>query len=255
MTPRSRTLDAAVFDLDGVITDTAQVHARAWALLFNELHAKRQDGLNFSPEGDYALYLDGKPRYEGVQSYLTGKGVSLPWGDLAEAPGFRSVCALGNRKNAAFLQILEDEGIGLFSEAVECIRRLREEGVRIALATSSRNGRHILAVAGIEDFFDLRIDGLDAAERGLRGKPAPDVFCTCALELGSNPDRAVVFEDAVSGVQAGASGAFELVVGVDRVGDAEALMANGADVVIEGFKGVDREWLETVELGLPAARS
>jgi alpha,alpha-trehalase len=229
--------DAVLFDLDGVITATASVHAAAWKRLFDAFLERRAEaeGETFTPfdaERDYRLYVDGLPRYDGVRTFLRSRGITLPAGDPADAPGDETVCALGNAKNAYFLETMKSEGVTVFDSSVALVRRLMEKGVAVAVVSSSKNTAAILAAAGLEDLFDVRVDGNDAAALGLEGKPAPDTFLEAARRLGVPPARAVVVEDAIAGVKAGRAGRFGLVIGVDREGHAEALGEAGADVVV-----------------------
>jgi len=234
---RVQDFDAAIFDLDGVVTRTARVHAAAWKRLFDEyLHQRAaKTGEPFRPfdiERDYRSYVDGKPRYDGVASFLESRGIALPRGDSSDPPDRETVCGLGNRKDQYFHEILQNDGVEVFDSTVLLIRRLRSRHIRTALASSSRNARAVIKTAGLTDLFDVCIDGHDIARLGLRGKPEPDLFLKAAEDLGVQPDRAIVFEDALSGVQAGRAGAFGLVVGVDRAGQASELKRNGADIVV-----------------------
>lgn len=228
--------DAVLFDLDGVITATARVHAAAWKQLFDEFLAARaeRDGTPFRPFGDedYRLYVDGKPRYEGVASFLASRGLSLPLGSPEDTPDAPTVCGLGNRKNVLFNALLRRDGVEVFDSTVAVIRRLRAAGVRTAVVSSSKNCATILEVGGISGLFDLRFDGVEAARLYIKGKPAPDTYLEAARRLGVVPARAVVVEDALSGVQAGRAGGFGLVIGVDRAGNGDALLENGADIVV-----------------------
>jgi alpha,alpha-trehalase len=229
--------DAVLFDLDGVLTDTARVHAACWKRMFDaflERSAERsgEPFRPFDPDGDYRHYVDGKPRYEGVRDFLASRGIELPEGDPADPPGRETLCGLGNRKNELIGEALASEGVEVYQGSVELVRRLRARGLRTAVVSSSKNCAAILAAAGIAELFELRLDGEVAARQDLAGKPAPDTFLRAARLLGVEPARAVVVEDAISGVQAGRAGGFGLVVGVDRHGDAGALRANGADVVV-----------------------
>ena len=229
--------DAVLFDLDGVITDTAAVHARAWKTMFDAYLRQRAEatGTAFEPftiERDYKTYVDGKPRYDGVRSFLLSRGIELPEGTPADPAEAETVCGLGNRKNELVNQLIEDEGVVVYDGSVRLLHQLRDAGVRLAIVSSSKNCVTVLRNAGLLDLFDARVDGVVAAERGLPGKPAPDTFLAAARDLGATPERAVVVEDAISGVQAGRAGGFGLVVGVDRDGDPGALRGNGADVVV-----------------------
>jgi len=229
--------DAVLFDLDGVVTRTAELHAAAWAELFDDFLGRRvMPGGGpfrpFDPTADYLAYVDGKPRYEGVRSFLAAREITLPEGDPTDGAEAETVHGLGGRKDALFMDRLRRDGVEVFASTVELIRALHARGVKTAVVTSSRNGREVLRAAGIEALFDARIDGLDAQALGLAGKPHPDPFLKAAELLGVAPGRAVVIEDAVSGVEAGCRGGFGLVVGVDRGGNREALAAHGADVVV-----------------------
>jgi len=232
---------AAVFDLDGVITDTASVHAAAWQTLFNDFLRSRGSSRRFDVGRDYPSYVDGRPRYEGVRNYLESVDITLPEGRDDEPPGDGSVCALGNRKNEMFREALERDGIALFPAAVRFVKTLRSQGTPCALATSSRSGDFILAKTGLQELFQYRLDGTAAARLGLRGKPSPDVFLVCLDALGCLPKDSVLFEDAIAGVAAGRTGEFGLVVGVDRANQADKLRQNGADVVISSFEGLTLE--------------
>lgn len=229
--------DAVLFDLDGVITDTAAVHARAWKTMFDTYLRQRAEtgGTTFEPftiDGDYRTYVDGKQRYDGVRSFLQSRGIDLPDGTIADPPDAETVCGLGNRKNELVNRLLDDEGVVVYEGSVQLLRQLRDAGVRLGVVSSSRNCVTVLTAAGLLNMFEARVDGVVAAERGLPGKPAPDTFLSAARDLGATPERSVVVEDAISGVQAGRAGGFGLVVGVDRDGDPEALRNHGADVVV-----------------------
>jgi beta-phosphoglucomutase family hydrolase len=215
--------DAVLFDLDGVLTPTAEVHEHAWAELFADY--------DFTSE-DYLAYVDGKPRYDGVQSFLESRGVELPWGSPDDAPGDHTVCAMGNRKNVVFNEVIERDGISPYPGSLDLLALLDRLGVKQAVVSSSKNARTVLAAAGLADRFEHVVDGMTAVEADLAGKPAPDMFLHAARLLGADPSRSVVVEDAVSGVAAGRAGDFALVLGVDRGGNATALVDNGADLVV-----------------------
>jgi beta-phosphoglucomutase family hydrolase len=214
---------AALFDLDGVITPTAEIHERAWSRLF-----ARWD---FS-EADYLEYVDGKPRYEGVQSFLHSRGVDLPWGSPDDPPGDNSICAMGNRKNDAFNEVLERDGIGPYPGTLAVLKLLDAAGIAQAIVSSSKNARTVLAAAGLGDRFPVIVDGVTAAEDGIPGKPAPDMFEAAAHRLGVETRRCIVIEDASSGVKAGVAGDFAFVLGVDRGGNQAALLDAGAHLVV-----------------------
>ncbi len=229
-------LDAVIFDLDGVITDTASVHAAAWKQMFDRFLDGRsgregEDHRPFSDE-DYYLYVDGKPRYAGVESFLRSRGISLPHGDPADPATAQTVCGLGNRKDELFLSVLRDRGVAPFPGSVGLIDRLRKDGFRTAIISASRNCAEVLDAAGVADLFDARVDGVVADELALKGKPDPAVFLEAGRRLGVEPPRAAVVEDSLAGVEAGRRGGFGLVVGVDRSGHAETLREHGADVVV-----------------------
>ena len=226
-----------LFDLDGVLTDTASVHSRAWKTVFDDYlnrraATERAEFVPFDIESDYRQHVDGRPRFEGVDKFLRSRGIELPWGRHDDPAGDASVCAVGNRKNDLVGTILRDEGVEVYPGSLSLLSRLVAEGVPMAVVTSSANAGAVLAAGGIADMFDVQVDGNVAARLGLRGKPHPDPFLEAASQLGVQPRDAVVIEDALSGVQAGRAGGFGLVVGVDRHGDAEALKRAGADIVV-----------------------
>jgi len=228
---------ACLFDLDGVLTRTARLHAAAWKQMFDDYLRDRagrtgQAFVPFDPVADYDEYVDGKPRSEGVRSFLASRGVELPDGDHADPPEAETIAGLGSRKNRLVLQLIHERGVQAYEGSVRYVRAARAAGLGTAVVSSSTNCRDVLRAAGIEDLFDARVDGLTAERQHLRGKPAPDTFLAGARELGVGPEAASVFEDALAGVAAGRAGGFALVVGVDRVGQAEALRRHGADVVV-----------------------
>ena len=230
-------LKAVLFDMDGVITDTAQAHAATWKRLFDAYLEQRakQRGEGFRPfeiDSDYLRYVDGKPRYDGVRDFLASRGIHLPEGSPDDPPERETVCGLGNRKDRLFLAQLREHGTSAFPSTVVLIEKLRRRGVRVAVISSSRNAPEILEAAGVKDLFETRIDGIVAAELELPGKPDPAVFLEAARRLGVEPARAVVVEDATAGVEAGRRGGFGLVIGIDRVGQAAELRRSGADLVV-----------------------
>jgi alpha,alpha-trehalase len=229
-------IDAVIFDLDGVITKSASVHQASWVQLFNEYLHERSDrtGEPFRPfdSSDYLEYVDGKPRYDGVGSFLESRDIDLPWGTPEDPPEAETVCGLGNRKNDYFLDQLRTHGVEPYETSVALVRELQRQGVGTALISSSRNVDDVLESAGLLDLFVVRIDGVIAAELGIPGKPHPAVFLEAAARLGVRPDRVAIVEDAQSGVQAGRDGEFTVVVGVDRGDQAEELAAAGATVVV-----------------------
>ena len=226
-----RDYDAALFDLDGVLTPTAEVHMRAWRRLFTDFLIKRGIDQPYL-ESDYFSYIDGKPRYDGVRAFLASRGVQLADGEPNDSPTVETVCGLGNRKNEFFGEALREEGVQPYPGSVQLLDHLVERGTKVAVVTSSKNATAVLDAADLRPRFDVVVDGNVAAERGLRGKPSPDTFVAAADQLGVPVERAVVFEDALSGVQAGHAGGFGLVVGVDRGVGAQRLTESGADVVI-----------------------
>jgi beta-phosphoglucomutase family hydrolase len=217
------TYDAVLFDLDGVVTPTAEIHERAWAALFERW--------GFTSD-DYLTHVDGKPRYDGVASFLASRGVSLPWGDPSDPPGDDTICALGNRKNDMFNAVLARDGIAPYPGTLAVLEVLDRHAIPQAIVSSSKNAGTVLAAAGMADRFPVVVDGLTAAAEGLAGKPEPAMFLRAAELLGVEPAVSVVVEDATSGVAAGAAGGFGLVLGVDRGGNAEALAAAGAHLVV-----------------------
>jgi beta-phosphoglucomutase family hydrolase len=231
------TYEAVLFDLDGVLTATARLHAASWKRMFDDYLARRASraGEAFEPFGlphDYARHVDGLPRYDGVRTFLAARRVALPDGAPDDPPDRETVCGLGNRKQSLFSDLLASEGIDTYPGSVAVVRHLLRNGVRTGVVSSSRSCEAILEAAGLTELFGVRIDGVVAAERGLPGKPAPDTFVHAAHALGAAPSRSVVVEDALSGVEAGRAGGFGLVVAIDRTGNAAALEQAGADVVV-----------------------
>jgi beta-phosphoglucomutase family hydrolase len=229
--------DAVLFDLDGVLTSTADIHAEAWKRMFDEYLRNRAAarGEAFRPfdiATDYKLYVDGRPRYEGVRQFLESRGIRLPQGTAASPPGEESVCGLGNVKDRLVHEAIAAGRVRSFPSSVRFARLVRDRGLRTAVVTSSRNCTAVLRAAGITDLFEAQVDGNTIEDEGVRGKPAPDSFLRAAELLGVTPRRAVVVEDAIAGVEAGRAGAFGLVIGIDRHGDGDALRRHGADVVV-----------------------
>ena len=224
--------DAALFDLDGVITPTAEVHMRAWAKMFGEFLESRGVSEPYV-EDDYFTYVDGKPRYDGVRTFLESRDIDLPEGDPSDPPTDETVAGLGNRKNEVFEQILESEGVEAYPGSVKLVQKLVDRGVKVAIVSSSRNAQAVLKAAGMLDQFPVIVDGRVATERHLAGKPAPDTFLDAARQLDVPKERSVVFEDALSGVAAGHAGRFGLVIGVNRGVGANKLLENGADLVVD----------------------
>ena len=229
---------ALCFDLDGVLTQTAKVHAAAWKQMFDEYLQERakQTGEQFrafDAVRDYDTYVDGKPRYDGVRAFLEARGIELPPGSPSDPPSAQTIDGLGNRKNELVLKVIHEQGVQPYEGSVRFVHAAREEGHPCAVVSSSTNCRDVLRATQIEDLFDVVIDGIVAQEKKLRGKPAPDTFIAGAKALGHEPHQSAVFEDALAGVEAGHAGGFGWVVGVDRVGQREALKEHGADIVVE----------------------
>ena len=232
---------ACLFDLDGVVTKTALVHAAAWKEMFDDFLRSRAaaagtEFMPFDPVVEYDRYVDGKPRLDGTRSFLQARGIELPEGDPSDPPGALTVHGLSNRKNALVLEMIGKLGVQVYEGSVRYIRRAREAGLRTAVVSSSANTVQVLDAAGIAGLFDVRIDGVIAGQRSLAGKPAPDTFLAAAQELGVPPARAVVFEDALAGVEAGRAGRFGCVVGVDRTGQAQELAEHGAEIVVRDLE-------------------
>ncbi len=236
-----REFDAVLLDLDGVLTATARLHAAAWKQMFDDYLRKRSEAIGepflpFDIATDYKEYIDGKLRYDGVRSFLASRGIRLPDGEPSDSPDQETVCGLGNRKNKLVRDLMHRQGVDVFESTVQWVRDLRAAGIKTAVVSASKNCEEILRTAGIADLFDLRVDGVVAERLELPGKPAPDTFLEAARELGVEPERAAVVEDAIAGVQAGRAGNFGLVIGVDRKGDPESLARNGADIVVRDLK-------------------
>ena len=223
--------EGVLFDLDGVLTPTAEVHMHAWRTMFTDLFT----GWGVEPpytDDDYYGYLDGKQRYDGVASLLRSRDVEIPWGDPSDPPTADTVCGVGNRKNEVFAAVLREEGIAPYPGSLALIEKLRAAGTPIGVVSSSKNAEEVLAAAGIRDYFRIVMDGVVAAREGLRSKPEPDMFAEGARMLGVDPARSAAVEDAHSGVQSAAAAGFALVVGVDRGAGAQALLDLGADLVV-----------------------
>jgi beta-phosphoglucomutase family hydrolase len=228
---------ACLFDLDGVLTDTASVHTKAWKVMFDGYLSQRskrtgEPFVPFDPVDDYQQYVDGKKREDGVRSFLSSRGIELPEGDPDDPPDAETVYGLGNRKNDAFQKTLHDDGVQVFDGSRRYLQAVADAGMGIAVVSSSANTRDVLQITGLERFVQQRVDGVTLREEHIAGKPAPDSFLRAAELLGVEAAAAAVFEDALSGVEAGHAGHFGFVVGVDRVGQADALRRHGADVVV-----------------------
>ena len=231
------TIRACLFDLDGVLTDTASVHAEAWQQMFDgylAVRAARAGGepVPFDLERDYSLFIDGRQRFDGVREFLASRGIELPEGARDDPPEAETDGGLGNRKNELVLDLIRSRGVRPLAGSVRFVEAVRDAGLRRAVVSASANCREVLEAAGIAELFEVRVDGVVATQEGLRGKPAPDMFLAAAGRLVASPAEAAVFEDAIAGVAAGRAGNFGLVVGVDRIGHGEALEAAGADLVV-----------------------
>lgn len=241
--------DSVIFDLDGVITKTALIHAQAWKLTFDEYllirEAKNGESFReFTYEGDYLPYVDGKPRYEGVKSFLESRGISVPYGESSDKEDAETVCGIGNKKNAMFSKALDTNGVDVYSSTIELIKNLRDNGIRVGVASSSKNCKIVLESAGIQNIIETRVDGMVSVELGLKGKPEPDIFVTAARNLNTIPKNSIVIEDASAGVLAGRNGGFGLVVGVARQNNSKELLDNGADIVVSDLADLDIEYFQ-----------
>jgi len=228
---------AVLFDLDGVLTATAKVHAAAWKEMFDSFLGEwsRQHGQPFEPfqiETDYKLYVDGKPRYDGVTSFLEARGIQLPYGDPQAPPNHASISGLAQYKDELVHAILERDGVEVYPGSIKLVQALRQQGTKTGVVSSSRNCQTVLHAARIEELFDVRVDGTVADETGLAGKPNPEMFLFAARQLGVAPEHTAVVEDAIAGVQAAKSGGFGLVVGIARSGEETSLREAGADLVV-----------------------
>ncbi|PKV75682.1 HAD family hydrolase [Pontibacter ramchanderi] len=236
-------IKALIFDLDGVVTQTARVHAQAWKRMFDaylqqrgEKEGKHYEALDI--DTDYREHIDGIPRYDGVRNFLASRGINLPEGAPEDEEGQETVGGLGNLKNMYFQELLKQEGVDVYDDTIAWIRHQKQKGMRTAIISASKNCVEVLHAAGIEHLFEEHVDGLQSAQLGLKGKPAPDIFLEAVRRLGIAPQEAAVFEDARKGVQAGKAGGFGLVVGIDRTHDEAALIEGGADLVIQQFPPV-----------------
>ena len=242
-------ISAVIFDLDGVITQTALVHSAAWKKMFDDFLKTWSEKTNtpfreFNHERDYLPYVDGKPRYKGVQSFLEHRGIGIPFGDPSDDPELETVCGLGNRKNQVFNEVLDRDGVQVYPTTVALIKELLSKNIKVGVASSSKNCKVVLEAAGILDLFETRVDGVVSAEIGLNGKPEPDIFTVAADNLGVTYDKSVVVEDAVSGVQAGKKGNFGLVLGIAREENHKELRQNGADIVVSDIGDIGLEGIE-----------
>ncbi len=236
-------IQAVILDLDGVITKTALVHSAAWQEMFNVYLRYREKEYGepfkeFRHDKDYLPYVDGKPRYQGVASFLQSRGIKIPFGDPSDNPDKETICGLGNKKNEFFNKVLKRDGVQIYDSTIEFIRQLKDAGIKIGVASSSKNCRTVLETAGLLDLFETRVDGVVSAKLGLKGKPEPDIFTTACDNLGASYEKSVVVEDAVSGVEAGKKGNFGLVLGIAREENRYDLLKNGADIVVEDIAGL-----------------
>lgn len=247
------TIDGVIFDMDGVVTDTAKVHYRAWKIMFDDFlnhyaHKRKIPYVPFTQE-DYLYYVDGMPRYDGIKSFLSSRNIKIPFGDPTDSANKESVCGLGKRKNDEFLHLIERDGVDLFPSTIALIKNLHEYHIKTAIVSSSKNCKTILKKAGIEELFDTRVDGETLNKLGLLGKPQPDMFLEAAKRLSVEPKNSIVIEDAISGVQAGRAGNFRLVVGIDRKGTLhETFKSNGADLVVLDLEDlsideIEKKWI------------
>ncbi|MFC1592566.1 trehalose-phosphatase [Candidatus Omnitrophota bacterium] len=246
---RINSFDAVIFDMDGVLTKTAAVHAKAWKAAFDEylrLREKRdkEPFREFTHEHDYLVYVDGKPRYDGVKSFLESRGIEIPFGEPQDPPDKETVCGIGNKKNEKFFEVIQTQGAEVYTSTIAFIKELKQAGVSIGAISSSKNCEYILKIAAIDDLFQTRVDGKVSVELGLKGKPEPDIFVTAAHNLGAVPARSIVVEDAISGVQAGRNGGFGLVIGLARKDNELALLDNGADVAMKDIAEINLRWVE-----------
>jgi len=237
-------IEAVIFDLDGVITKTALTHASAWKKMFDEFLSLREREYGepfreFTHTGDYLPYVDGKPRYKGVASFLESRNINVPFGDPSDSPDMLTCCGLGNRKNQTFNEVLEKDGVEVYPSTVQLIMELMEAGIKLGVASSSKNCRVVLQTVDLLKVFGARVDGEVSVELGLNGKPEPDIFTTACDILGVSYRNAIVVEDAVSGVQAGAKGNFGLTLGIAREDNVKELQENGADFVLTDLDEID----------------
>ena len=233
--------DAVLFDLDGVLTSTAAIHADAWKRMFDDYLRSRPEPFRAFEMEDYRRYVDGRPRYEGVRTFLESRGIHLPGGDKDEPPNDRTIAGLGNRKDALVKQAIEEGKVQPFAGSMIWVVQLRDAGFKLAVVSSSRNAGPVLRAAKMDHLFEVRVDGETLIEMNLRGKPAPDAFLKAAELLGVPPKRTVVVEDAISGVESARAGNFGLVIGVDREGHGDALRQHGADVVVRDLGELVKE--------------
>ena len=234
-----------IFDLDGVITQTAKVHARAWKKMFDQFLEKlsEEEGTDYKPldiETDYPKYIDGIPRYDGVREFLKSRDIELPYGSPSDPPDNQTICGLGNRKNELFLETLEEQGAEVYGDTVTMIKKWRAAGLKTAVISSSKNCKPVLETARLLHLFDARVDGVISAELDIPGKPEPDIFIEAAVRLNRSPAQCVVFEDAIAGVAAASKGHLGLTVGVARQDNDDELLENGADITVNQLTEFDK---------------
>lgn len=237
---KNLSFDAVIFDMDGVITKTALTHAAAWKKMFDEYLRTREiehgeKFVEFTHAGDYLPYVDGKPRYKGVASFLESRGIKIPFGDPSDKPGAETVCGLGNSKNNAFNEVLDKEGVEVYPSTVALINELKAAGIKLGVASSSKNCKPVLERVDLLRVFEARVDGVVSADLGLHGKPEPDIFTTACDIVKAGYAKSIVVEDAVSGVQAGVKGNFGLTIGIARENNVKELTEAGAHIVVENL--------------------
>jgi beta-phosphoglucomutase family hydrolase len=235
--------DAVIFDMDGVITKTALTHAAAWKKMFDKYLRKREaehgeEFVEFTHAGDYLPYVDGKPRYKGVQSFLESRGINIPFGDPSDEAGKETCCGLGNGKNIAFNEVLDNEGVEVYPSTVALLNELKAAGIKLGVASSSKNCKPVLERVELLNMFEARVDGVVSAELGLHGKPEPDIFTTACDIVKADYSKSIVIEDAVSGVQAGIKGKFGLTIGIARESNIKELQEAGAHIVVEDLEEI-----------------
>jgi alpha,alpha-trehalase len=239
-----REIHAVIFDMDGVITETARIHAATWKQMFDEYLKKRaeRDGERFQPfdaDLDYRRYVDGKPRYDGVEGFLQSRGISIPYGNRGDKPDQETICGLGNRKNRYFLRRLKKRNVNIYKSSIAFIKQLKSNGISTAVISASRNAETVLEVAGVRDLFSVKVDGVDSIKRRLKGKPDPAIFLEAARQLDVEPRKAAIVEDSLAGVEAGHRGKFKMVIGVDRADQGEELKQRGAGFVVQDLSEIE----------------
>lgn len=252
-------IKAAIIDLDGVLTKTAAQHSKAWKMAFDEYNSQRklsgkESFAPYDPQVDYPKYIDGIPRYDGVSQFLKSRGIDLPFGTSQDEVTAETICGIGNHKNEIYQRLIAEEGVEVFEKNVEQIKSWKNAGIKTAVISSSKNCRNILETAGLEDLFEVRVDGIISEERNIPGKPEPDIFLEAARELGVKPQEALIVEDAQAGVEAGKKGDFRLVVGIKNASNEEELLQKGADVVVGNLQELKIEFRKaTKPSALPSA--